>query len=174
MIGFQVVYELLSVDRAESYLSFLQILDAKSPYMHYSAGERTMSLQGMRSRLRKCDVQGNSFVVVALGMDNSIIGYFAVNGGNSQATCHSSTIAVGVLPSYQRSGIASALLLRAENIAIVRGVSRFECTVVSQNEKAIRWYAARGFDLLAVFHNRYRLPSGLLTSEYAYEKILVD
>ena len=105
-----VRYDFLTHDRAQDYLNFLNALDNVSPFMHYASGERSTTLHGMRSRLNKLEKQGNCFTVLALGLSDDIIGYFAVNGGNSRATSHSAAIAVGVLRSHYNQGIGTKLL----------------------------------------------------------------
>src|SRR5690349_16213967 len=78
MLTFTPIYRLANSNDAGSYLSFLQKLDAESPFMHYVQGERTMTEQGMRSRMNKQEKQGNCFVVLSLGIDELPIGYFSV------------------------------------------------------------------------------------------------
>lgn len=172
MLTFTPVYELLSVDRAGDYLRFLCQLDAESPYMHYRPGERSMTEQGMRSRLKKQEKQGNSFVVVALGLDNSIIGYFSVNGGNSEATRHSATVAVGVLEQYRGQGVAHGLFDVARGWAVGDGVRRFECTVVEENLEAVHFYITHFFRRVGVCKERFMNGGGDLLNEYVFERLL--
>lgn len=166
-----VRYDVLSSDRANDYLSFLNALDNASPYMHYLPGERSTTIHGMRSRLKKMEVQGNCFVMLALGLSGDIVGYFAVNGGNSKATKHSATIALGVLPSHHHQGVGAALLVRAEAISLTRDVFRFECTVVSSNQPAVRWYLNQGFKPCGVLHQRF-YHGGNWLDEQVFEKLL--
>lgn len=165
-------YRLLTANDAENYLKFLCQLDSESPYMHYRAGERQMTVQGMRSRIRKQEKQGNSFVVLALGIDDLPIGYFSVNGGNSEATAHSATVAVGVLKAYQRQGIAAKLFEHAKWRALAVGVFRFECTVVCRNP-ATAFYNAMHFERVGCLRDRFWwVDRATLEPEYIYEKVL--
>lgn len=172
MLTFTPTIQLLDVSMAGAYLEFLRKLDAESPYMHYAPGERQMTEQGMRSRLKKQEKQGNSFVIVALGLDGSIIGYFSVNGGNSLATKHSATVAVGVLAAYRGQGVAHDLISFAEKHSRWNRVVRWECTVVYDNEPAVGFYIAHGFCVCGTLINRFRKDGKFLLDEFVMERLL--
>lgn len=159
---------LLEVFDASAYLEFLCLLDTQSPYMHYRAGERVMTEQGLRSRIKKQAKQGNSFVVLAIGIDDKPIGYLSVNGGNSKATAHSGTVAVGVLSQYRRLHIADMLMKYALAEMYSCNMFRLECTVVERNEAAIAFYRAWKFSLVGRFRKRYSFH-GFMLSELIYE-----
>lgn len=157
---------------AGMFLAFLRRLDAESQYMHFAAGERTMTEQGMRSRFRKMDRQGNSFIVLALGVDDTPIGYFSVNGGTSMSTKHSASVAVGVSKSYRRQGVAVQLLRAALAYSVDRGVVRWECTVVSYNEPARCFYFANDFRHVGTLHKRfYDALIGAKADELVFERL---
>lgn len=169
MLTFLPTFELVSHVDAEQYLSFLRKLDAESEYMHYCEGERLMDVHGMCSRLKKMSKQQNAFAECAFGLDGSIIGYFSVNGGNSKSTSHSATVAVGVLKAYRGNGIAAQLYNLAACHAYAVGVSRFECTVVRENEAAQAFYLAMGFHAVGHLSKRFRSREGLLLDEWVLE-----
>lgn len=155
MSDFTPAVRLLQSNDADDYLAFLCKLDAQSPFMHYRSGERSMTVQGMRSRIRKQEKQGNCFVALAIGIDDKPIGYFSVNGGNSLSTKHSATVAVGVLSEYRDRGVASRLFDFAVNEAVRRCVNRFECTVVEKNVPAVTFYYRQNFRLAGYMRNRF-------------------
>lgn len=155
MSDYTPTVRLLEVGDAVSYLDFLFELDTQSPFMHYRAGERPMREQGMRSRIKKQEKQGNSFVVLAIGIDLCPIGYFSVNGGNSEATKHSATVAVGVLQNYQRRHIADMLFDYAVVECVARSICRLECTVVHDNRPAVGFYYKHDFRLAGYFRSRF-------------------
>lgn len=166
-----ITYKLLSIDMAGEYLDFLKRLDNDSEYMHFRPGERSMTLQGLVSRLKKMNNQGNSFTVVAVE-ENIIIGYFSVNGGTSLATCHTATIATGVLENYQGKGIAKKLFKMAEGIAHEREIFRFSCEVVQVNYSAFMFYTAIGFVICGYGTLSYRTRENELVNEWHMEYLL--
>lgn len=155
MIDFTPTVRLLELRDAEMYLGFLCALDSQSPFMHYRSGERSMTVQGMRSRIKKQEKQGNSFVVLAFGLDDKPIGYFSVNGGNSFSTAQSATVAVGVIKQYRSNGVANKMLAMALAQSVLRGVRRWECTVVSDNKEAVSFYMNNDFRLSGYFRDRF-------------------
>lgn len=155
MFDFTPTVRVIESNDAQDYLDFLCRLDEQSPFMHYRKGERSMTLQGMRSRIRKQERQGNSYALVALGIDDKPIAYFSVNGGNSLSSRHSATVAVGVLSDYRLRGIASRLVGDSIEESLRRGVNRYECTVVQENYPAVDFYYSQGFRLAGYFRNRF-------------------
>lgn len=170
---FDPVIRVLDCSDAEKYLEFLKALDTEAEYMHYEAGERTMTVQGMRSRMRKQDKQGNSFVVGCFNLAGDIVGYFSVNGGNSRRTKHSATVAVGLLPLYEGIGLARETLDFALKVCHEKGITRLECTVVVDNHRALAWYLVNGFSVVGLMHRRYVSPDDFdLLNEYVLEREL--
>jgi len=155
MNDFTPTVKVVGLNDAQDYLDFLCKLDEQSLFMHYRKGERTMSLHGMRSRIRKSEKQGNSYALISLGIDDKPIGYFSVNGGNSLASRHSATVAVGVLSNYRERGIASQMFDFSIRESLRRGVSRYECTVVEKNVVAVSFYYRNNFRLAGYFRNRF-------------------
>lgn len=164
-------YKLLTFDMAGEYLEFLKRLDSESEYMHYRTNERNMTEQGMKSRIKKQDNQGNSFSVIALD-EGVIVGYFSVNGGNSLSSCHSANVAIGVLEMYRGKGIANNLFSNAENIARERGVLRFECTVVQENVSAVKFYMRKGFTICGYYNASFKTIDNRFVDEWILEYLL--
>lgn len=139
-----ITYEILQPSWADIYLDFLKNLDMQSEFMHYRQGERPMNVDGMRSRIKKQNRQGNSFSVLAMN-DNSVVGYFSVNGGSSLSTKHSGEVAIGILKEWRGKKIATPLFRYAEHEAWERGIIRFSCSVVQENIPAMKFYMNVGF-----------------------------
>ena len=57
---------------------------------------------------------------------------------------------IAVDPQYQRSGVGSALILDALEIAKSRGIGRIELDVMGFNESAHRFFESQGFSTLGV------------------------
>lgn len=166
-----ITYNLLKHEQAGEYLDFLKRLDNESEYMHYRPGERAMSVQGLQSRIKKQDNQGNSFTVLAME-NKTICGYFSVNGGNSSATCHSASVAIGLLEAYRGKGIAIKLFRASEQLAYEREIFRFSCSVVAENTDAIGFYMRVGFVACGHSTVSFRTRDNRLVNELLLEYLI--
>lgn len=168
-----ITFNFLDETMGEKYLSFLNELDAQSRYMHYRPGERAMTLQGMVSRIKKQKKQGNCFTVLAMD-EETIAGYFSVNGGSSLATMHSASVAIGILEKYRGNGIAKELLSCAEISALNCKIIRFQCSVVAINTPARGFYLSHGFSRVGYLTASFRGENGVYQNELVLEKFLID
>jgi GNAT superfamily N-acetyltransferase len=162
---------LLKRNDAEAYLKFLKRLDIESEYMHYRPGEREMNVHGLSSRIGKQDRQGNSFTVLAWDQE-MITGYFSVNGGNSLSSCHSADVAIGVLGNWRGKGIARRLFSTAIEYCIERSISRLQCSVVWENEQAIKFYLSSGFKPCGFYKSSFRHVTGKKMNEWILERFI--
>lgn len=166
-----MIYDILTHDMAEKYLEFLKSLDRESEYMHYREGERSMTSQGMKSRIKKQENQGNCFTILAIN-HGDIVGYFSVNGGNSLATRHTASVAIGVLENWRGKGIAKNIFHIAEKMAQGKKIIRFSCSVVWENTRAISFYLHSGFVIIGSETMSFRKTNGDLVNEWILEYLL--
>jgi ribosomal protein S18 acetylase RimI-like enzyme len=100
-------------------------------------------------------------VLVAV-LDDEVAGYLRLRPATPWASNeHVLMIAgLGVRPSAQRKGVASALLEAAEAYASERKVERLTLRVLSVNTAALALYERHGYETEGELRGEFRLPVG--------------
>jgi len=151
---------------AIAYLGLLRQLDTEAKYMSVEAGERSMSVNQMRQRVRSICQQQNATVLLA-EQSGEVYGYLACYGGKHRRNKHRAGLAVGVLEGAQGQGIGSALFSALWDWTAAVGLLRFEVDVIESNTPAVALYQKQGFTIEGVricsiwaqemFHNELRM-----------------
>jgi GNAT superfamily N-acetyltransferase len=151
---------------AIEYLALLRQLDTEAKYMTVEEGERSMSVNQMRQRVRNIVRQHNSTVLLAK-QDGHACGYLACYGGGHRRNRHRAGLAVGVLAAQQGNGVGAALFTALWDWVNTVGLMRFEVDVIESNHAALALYQKQGFTIEGMricsiwaqemFHNELRM-----------------
>ncbi|MBB6283755.1 GNAT family N-acetyltransferase [Geobacillus subterraneus] len=104
-------------------------------------------------------------------MENKLVGFLAVIGGDVKRNRHSANVVLGVLEDYQGQGIATKLFHEAFEWAKEVGISRLGLTVMKGNDKAFNLYRKMGFVLEGERIQSLRV-NGEFVDEYYMYKLL--
>lgn len=112
-------------------------------------------------------------MMIAVYVDNVIVGNCALNFYPHIKNRHRGTIGIAITPKYQGMGIGSLLFDEMINIAKNRpGVSQLELGVMKDNAKAKRLYTSKGFVKTGDMPRALRLKDGTYLDEELMIKYL--
>lgn len=123
-----------------------EALLAETPYFHRLPSERAASVLEMETVIRSVLSAPGCALVNAWHGDRPV-GECLLVAGQLSRIRHTATIGIGVLAAYQGVGIGKALMREIIDRARAAGIDRLELTVMTTNERAIRFYEALGFDV---------------------------
>jgi ribosomal protein S18 acetylase RimI-like enzyme len=155
---------------SEKFLDMLKQLDCETKNMMYEPGERTTSVEEMKSVLQGMDASGS--LMLAAEVDGDIAGFLSAERGFANRIKHSAYIVIGVLKDYRGRKIGTRLLEELDNWARDNGVSRLELTVMVHNESAIGLYQKMGFKIEGL-KEKSLVVDGNFVDEYYMAKIII-
>lgn len=130
---------------AAPFLALCKKLDRESNNMLLEPDERTISEEAQRGRIKAGLKDKSGTLLLAEDSEGNLAGFLAVKGSGLKRIKHTIYIVVGVLQSYQRQGVGTALFGEAEKWARSMGIRRMELTVRVDNEAARGLYKRVGF-----------------------------
>jgi len=135
---------LLDDTEADAYVRFLFELDAETRFLMWEPGERTLTPEDVRARLRDPDraERRATFVAVDAG---GIAGFLVAIRGVPRRVRHKADFSMGLLPRIRGTGTGARLIDAMFDWAKGLGLERLELTVMAHNEAAIRLYVKKGF-----------------------------
>lgn len=126
MIGsddMMVTLKVLIPEDAEELLRLQHQLDQESKFMLLEPDERQSSLNQVKEMIESFAL-ANTSILIGAEVDNHLIGFMSVRGGNVRRNRHSAYIVIGVLRQHQGQGIGTGLFKEldvwAKNTEIVR------------------------------------------------------
>ena len=156
----------------ELYLELLKKLDEETEFMKCEPGERKIAIDEMRARIRTILTYRNSIITIAEENDQ-FIGFLSAYGGMVSRNRHCVFIVIGILKAYTGKGIGRKLFDYLEEWAYENNVTRFELTVMVNNENAIKLYDKIGFKKEGIKENSVKINDKYI-DEYYMSKILPD
>lgn len=160
----------ITADDAAGFLELLKQLDLETSFMLMDPGERTISIDEQRHRIRLAEEVENQTTLVA-DVDGNLVGFIGARGGLYRRNRHCVHLAMGVLQAYCGQGLGRWLLREVERWALARRLRRLELTVMVHNERAVRLYRGAGF----AFEGTKReslVVGGQATDEHVMAKLL--
>ena len=130
---------------APAFLELCLKLDRETQFMMLEPGERKISPDEQRRKIKEILARNNQMVFVAES-DNELIGYLAAFGGDFKRNRHCAYIIVGILQAFAGRGIGKKLFSEAEHWARQNNIHRLELTVMRHNERAVNLYQKMGFE----------------------------
>ena len=137
---------MIAPEDAQLFLELNHQLDGETQLMLLEPGERTTTVQQVRSRIEYTLKQDHEAVFV-VEVENKLVGYASVIGGRLNRTKHKASVVTGVLQEYADKGIGSQLFDASIRWAKESPLHRLELTVMTHNERAIALYKKFGFEI---------------------------
>ena len=105
-------------------------------------------------------------------VDDRIIGNCQITRLSGKKLCHRASIALAILQDYWGLGIGGAMFDAMLAAAKEWGVEIVELDYIEGNERALRLYEKKGFEIVGKRPNAYKLRDGHTYSEYFMQKRL--
>lgn len=160
----------ITEEDAGAFLEMCRALDNETQFMLLEPGERTLSVDEQRERIRSLADRDNSTLLVA-ELDGQLVGYIYADGGRYRRNQHCAHIVIGVRAAYTGQGIGRRLLEELITWAGNHGLTRLELTVMTHNERAVRLYQKMGFEIEGL-RRRSLFVDGEYIDEYAMSKLI--
>ena len=158
-------------DDAASFRNLLTRVDEETQFMLLEPGERQITVEDQRQRIKTILSKNNQIIFVAEN-DNDLIGYLAAIGGDFKRNRHRAYIVIGILQAFIDQKIGTKLFTELEKWTRHHAVHRLELTVMVHNERAIRLYKKMGFEIEGTKKHSL-LISGSYVDEYYMAKLIL-
>lgn len=158
-------------DESATFLNLLARVDEETQFMLLEAGERKITIEDQRQRIKTVLSRDNQTILVAEN-DNDLIGYLAAIGGEFKRNRHRAHIVIGILQIFINQKIGTKLFMELEKWTRQHAVHRLELTVMAHNERAIRLYKKMGFEIEGTKKHSL-LISGSYVDEYYMAKLIL-
>lgn len=160
----------ITEDDAGPFLEMCRALDSESSFMMLEPGERTLSLDEQRERIRSLAGRHNAALLVA-ELDGKLVGYIYADGGRYKRNQHCAHIVIGIRAAFTGRGIGRRLFAELFAWAGKHGLTRLELTVMIHNERAVRLYQKMGFEIEGL-RRRSLFVDGEYVDEYLMSRLI--
>ncbi|PKR77665.1 GNAT family N-acetyltransferase [Halalkalibacillus sediminis] len=164
-----IIREIKTSD-AENLAVLIQQVEGSSQYMLWEKGERNFQSDNQLKMIESMKDNENSTILVA-EVENGLIGYLLVIGGNTKRNRHSGSIVIGILKGYRGKGVGTLLFGELEQWASKHNLRRLELTVVTRNKAGLSLYKKMGFEIEGTKKGSLYIDGEYL-DEYYMSKIL--
>ena len=158
-------------DDAATLFNLLARVDEETQFMLLEPGERKITIEDQRERIKTILSRNNQTIFVAEN-DNDLIGYLAAIGGEFKRNRHRAHIVIGILQAFINKKIGTKLFAELEKWTRQHAVHRLELTVMTHNERAIRLYKKMGFETEGTKKHSL-LIKGSYVDEYYMAKLIL-
>jgi RimJ/RimL family protein N-acetyltransferase len=141
-----IVIRPLSPDDAAAFLELRRHIDEETKFMMLEPGERQITVEQERERLRNLLKADNKAFFVAEEA-GELIGFLWANGGDYRRNRHNVHIVIGIRESHTGRGIGKQLFQACEHWARDTRLHRLELTVMTHNVRGIALYQKLGFEI---------------------------
>lgn len=159
----------IEVRDAEKFLALSKEIDG-SGFMLFEPGERKTTVEQQKKSIKHILSEQNSNIFVA-EVEDRLVGYITVLGGNVQRNRHRAYLVLGVHEDYQGQGVATKLFNNVFDWAKEVGITRLELTVIKNNTKAFNLYKKMGFVIEGEKVHSLKI-NGEYVNEYYLYKLL--
>ncbi|WP_216827775.1 GNAT family N-acetyltransferase [Alkalihalobacterium elongatum] len=160
----------ISIYDAVRYGLFLKKLEEETNFLLLEVNERKTTKEHMEKMIDMFLKVKNSTILVA-EKNGKLIGHILAKGGDANRNQHCVMIVIGILQEEAGKGVGKKLFHELENWAIHNEITRFELTVMTHNENALKLYKSVGFELEGTKRNSLKV-NGEYVDEYYMSKLL--
>lgn len=164
-----IVREITESD-APAFLEMCRSMDFETKFMMLEPGERTLTEDEQRERIRSLAGRDNTTILVA-EIDEQLVGYIFADGGRYRRNWHSAHIVIGIRAARTGQGIGAKLFQALFDWAPEHGLTRLELAVMAHNERGIHLYQKMGFEVEGLRRHSL-MVDGQYVDEYAMSKLL--
>ena len=157
---------------AERFLALCHQLDWETQFMLLEPGERSITLEEQRERIKSILARDNQTILVAQDQQGQLTGYLSAIGGDYNRNRYTAYLVIGILQGFAGQGIGTKLFTQVEKWARTHDVHRLELTVMVHNERAVKLYQKMGFEIEGLKKHTL-LVNDQFVDEYEMAKLLV-
>lgn len=157
---------------AEKFLALCHQLDRETQFMLLEPGERLITVEAQRERIKSIHARDNRIILIAEGRQGQLVGYLSATGGDYKRNRHTVYLVIGILQGFAGQGIGTQLFTQVEKWARTRDIHRLELTVMVHNERAVNLYQKMGFEIEGVKKHSLRVNDEYV-DEYEMAKLLL-
>jgi len=155
----------------EKFLVLCHQLDRETQFMLLEPGERLITVEEQRERIKSILSKVNQTILVAEDQYGQLAGYLSATGGDYNRNRRTVYLVIGILQGFAGQGIGTQLFTQVERWAYTREIHRLELTVMVHNERAVNLYQKMGFEIEGVKKHNLRVD-GRYVDEYERAKLL--
>lgn len=156
---------------AAQMLRYLQMTSGETEFMLRYPEECTMTVEQEENFLEGVRASSNDLMILCQ-IGDEIVGNCYLSFNSFLKTRHRASVALGILKSHWRKGIATAMFDEMIRAARQRGVTQLELDVIEGNDRAISLYEKMGFGIVAERPNAIRVKDGTFLKEYIMVKTM--
>lgn len=160
----------ITVEDAGAFLEMCRAMDSETKFMMLEPGERTLSVDEQRERIRSLNERDNATILVA-EVNGELVGFIFADGGWYHRNRHSAHIVIGIRTGYTGQGIGKQLFRELFAWAPQHGLTRLELTVMAHNQPGVHLYQKMGFEVEGLRRHSL-IVDGQYVDEYAMSKLL--
>ena len=163
----------VTVEDAERFLQLRQQIDRETKFMMLEPGERQLTIEQERERLKNILAADNQMTFLAED-DRQIVGFLWANGGAYRRNHHNVHIVIGILHAYTNQGIGTRLFQVCETWARERGLHRLELTVMTHNHLGFALYQKMGFEIEGTAKDAMKVDGNYVDLHYMSKLLSID
>jgi RimJ/RimL family protein N-acetyltransferase len=167
---FSMIIRSINENDCEEFLLLSKALDQETQFMMFEPGERTMTVDEQRQRIKNLLSQDNQMIFVA-EHESRLVGFVGAFGGNFLRNHHCAYLVMGILQAFTGQGLGMKVFTVLEEWALKSNIHRLELTVMSHNERAINLYRKMGYQMEGIKKDSL-LVNGAYVDEYYMAKLL--
>ena len=142
---------------ATAVLKHLEAVSGETDYLSFGAGEFDMTVEEETGYLESSRLVENRLCVLAR-VDGSIVGSLTYDGGQRPRTQHTGELGISVRKSHWGMGIGAHLMDVVIDWALANEtVTKINLRVRVDNERAIRLYERKGFEVEGTIRRDLRI-----------------
>jgi len=160
----------IQISDAAGFSELCLQLEKETSFMLYEPGESGKDVEQLMKEIEgiKKDALKELFVIE----DNEkLVGYLAVSGQNINRIKHRAFVVIGILREYNGKGLGKRLFGEAELWARKNDVKRLECSVATNNKRALWFFSTLGFNVEGI-RRKALIVDGMVADEFYMSKML--
>lgn len=138
------IYREAKPEDASLLASFMATSLQETAFLLHSPGEGEVSSKDWLETIILTEFLSHHKIFICF-FESSIVGFCELIGGKFKRNKHSASLSLVVGKLYWGSGIAESLLKKAEEWANKRNLYRLELEVISNNNRALKFYEKHGY-----------------------------
>jgi RimJ/RimL family protein N-acetyltransferase len=156
---------------AEKFLALCHQLDQETQFMLLEPGERVITVEKQRKRIKGILSRDNQTILVAEDQGGQLVGHLTAFGGIYNRNRHTVDLVIGILQGFTGQGIGTQMFTQVEEWARTHAIHRLELTVMVHNERALKLYQKIGFEIEGLKKHHLRVNDKYV-DEYEMAKLL--
>jgi len=161
-----IIFRAIDKKDAKAVVDLMVKIDSQTDFLRYEPGERNTTPQRIAEIAKSIDE-----VMFVAQVDESLVGYLLISSNNYSKKKHCMDYVLAVLDEYQRKGIGSKLIHKAEEWGKKNLKHRIEITVNTRNKNAFKLYKKLGYEVEG-YKRHASFINGKYNDEYLMSKLI--